>query len=126
MKAAKTVPMITAAATTTRPIAAIPCSTASRVVQAVDVLLADAAHEEDHVVHREPEEDREGDRGHERLDRPRPVEPRQARAGGPPASTSVSTPKPMKADRSVVTAAVSEITIERNAIASTMNVTPMM
>ena len=31
MNAAKTVPMITAAATTTRPIAAIPCSTASRV-----------------------------------------------------------------------------------------------
>ena len=31
MKAAKTVPMISAAATTTRPIAAIPCSTASRV-----------------------------------------------------------------------------------------------
>ena len=31
MKAAKTVPMITAAATTTRPIAAMPCSTAARV-----------------------------------------------------------------------------------------------
>ena len=31
MKAANTVPMISAAATTTRPIAAIPCSTASRV-----------------------------------------------------------------------------------------------
>ena len=40
--------------------------------------------------------------------------------------TSVSTPNPTKADRSVVTAAVSEITTERNAIASTMNVTPMM
>ena len=32
----------------------------------------------------------------------------------------------MNADSSVVTAAVSEITIERNAIASTMKVTPMM
>ena len=31
MKAAKTVPMISAAATTTRPIAAMPCSTASFV-----------------------------------------------------------------------------------------------
>ena len=31
MNAAKTVPMIIAAATMTRPIAAIPCSTASRV-----------------------------------------------------------------------------------------------
>ena len=31
MKAEKTVPMISAAATTTRPIAAMPCSTASRV-----------------------------------------------------------------------------------------------
>ena len=37
MNAAKTVPMITAAATTTRPIAAIPCSTASRIPEAVDV-----------------------------------------------------------------------------------------
>ena len=31
MNAAKTVPMMSAAATTTRPIAAMPCSTASRV-----------------------------------------------------------------------------------------------
>ena len=78
MKAAKTVPMMIAAATMTRPIAAMPCSTASPGLQPVDVLLADAAHEEDHVVHREPEEDRERDRRHERLDRPRPVEPGQA------------------------------------------------
>ncbi len=38
----------------------------------------------------------------------------------------MSTPKPTNADRSVVTAAVSEMTIDRKAIASTMNVTPMM
>ena len=38
-------------------------------VQAVDVLLPDATREEDHVVHRQPEEDRERDRRHERLDR---------------------------------------------------------
>ena len=78
MNAAKTVPMISAAATTTRPIAAMPCSTAVARLQAVDVLLPDAAHEEDHVVHREPEQDREGDRWHEGLDRPGLVEARQA------------------------------------------------
>ena len=39
---------------------------------------------------------------------------------------SVSTPKPTNADRIVVIAAVSETTIDLNAIASTMNVTPMM
>ena len=89
------------------------------------MLLADAAHEEDHVVHREPEEDREGDRRHERLDRAGPVEPERS-SRWPSWKTSVSTPNPMNADRIVVTAAVSEITIERNAIASTMNVTPMM
>jgi hypothetical protein len=38
----------------------------------------------------------------------------------------VRTPKPTNADRMVVTAAVSETTIERNAIARTRNVTPMM
>ena len=38
----------------------------------------------------------------------------------------MSTPNPMKAERIVVTAAVNETTIDRNAIASTMNVTPMM
>ena len=32
----------------------------------------------------------------------------------------------MNAERIVVTAAVTDTTIERNAIASTMNVTPMM
>jgi hypothetical protein len=32
----------------------------------------------------------------------------------------------MKAERMVVIAAVKEMTMERNAIASTMNVTPMM
>ena len=68
MNAEKTVPMIRAAATMTRPIAAIPCSTAARR-QAVHVLLPDAAHQEDHVVHEEPEEDRKGDGRHERLDR---------------------------------------------------------
>ena len=40
--------------------------------------------------------------------------------------TSVRTPKPTNADRIVVIAAVSETTIDRNAIASTRNVTPMM
>ena len=69
MKAEKTVPMITAAATITRPMAAMPCSTGFLRREAVDVLLADAAHEEDHPVHREAEEDRERDRRHERLDR---------------------------------------------------------
>ena len=53
-------------------------------VQAVDVLLPNAAHEEDHVVHREPEEDREGDRRDERLDRPGPVEAHQRSSGSPP------------------------------------------
>ena len=38
--------------------------------------------------------------------------------------TSVRTPKPMNADRIVEIAAVNETTIERNAIASTRNVTP--
>ena len=38
----------------------------------------------------------------------------------------VSTPNPTNADRIVVIAAVSEITTERKAIVSTMNVTPMM
>ena len=38
--------------------------------------------------------------------------------------TSVSTPKPTNAERIVVIAAVSETTIDRNAIASTRNVTP--
>ena len=37
----------------------------------------------------------------------------------------MSTPKPTNADMIVVIAAVSEITIERNAIASTMKVTPI-
>ena len=44
----------------------------------------------------------------------------------PSCTTSVSTPKPTKAERIVVIAAVAEITIDLNAIASTMNVTPMM
>ena len=38
----------------------------------------------------------------------------------------MSTPKPTNADRIVVTAAVAEITIDLKAIASTINVTPMM
>ena len=38
--------------------------------------------------------------------------------------TSVRTPKPMNADRIVEIAAVNETTIDRNAIASTRNVTP--
>ena len=50
---------------------------------AVDVLLPDPAHQEDLVVHREPEEDRERDRWHEALDRPRTVESDQARGRGP-------------------------------------------
>ena len=94
-------------------------------LQAVDVLLPDAAREEDHVVHREPEEDRERDRWHERLDRAcpsRPVRPSR----WPSWMTSVRTPNPMNAERIVVIAAVSETTIDRNAIASTRNVTPMM
>ena len=41
-------------------------------------------------------------------------------------TTSVSTPKPTSADRSVVSAAFSAITAERNAIASSRNVMPMM
>ena len=56
----------------------MPCSTAAPGPQAVDVLLPDAAHQEDHVVHREPEQDREGDRWDEGLDRPGPVEAREA------------------------------------------------
>ena len=43
-----------------------------------------------------------------------------------PSWMTMSTPNPTNADRIVVIAAVSEITIERNAIASTMNGTPMM
>ena len=39
---------------------------------------------------------------------------------------SVSTPNPTKAEMIVVTAAASAITTDRNAIASTRNVTPMM
>ena len=38
----------------------------------------------------------------------------------------MSTPNPMNADRMVVIAAVSEMTIDLKAMASTMNVTPMM
>ena len=41
-------------------------------------------------------------------------------------TTSVSTPKPTVAEISVVMAALSAITIDRKAIDSTMNVTPMM
>ena len=83
MNAANTVPMISAAATMTRPIAAIPCSTASRVLQSVDVLLADAAHQEDHVVHGEPEDDREGDRRHEGFDRAGRSRPVKSSRGPP-------------------------------------------
>ena len=43
-------------------------------LQPVDVLLPDPAHQEDHVVHREAEQDRERDRRHERLDQPCSVE----------------------------------------------------
>ena len=46
----------------------------------VHVLLADPAHQEHLVVHREPEQDREGDRRNEALDRARAVEPDQAQA----------------------------------------------
>ena len=41
-------------------------------------------------------------------------------------TTSVRTPKPTSAESSVVSAALTAITAERNAIASTRNVIPMM
>ena len=44
----------------------------------------------------------------------------------PICTTSVSTPNPTSADTSVVSAALIAITAERNAIASTRNVIPMM
>ena len=44
----------------------------------------------------------------------------------PSCTTSVSTPNPTKADRIVVIAAVAEITIDLNAMARTMSVTPTM
>ena len=114
MNAAKTVPMMSAAATMTA-IAAIPCSTASRR-QPVDVLLPDAAHQEHHVVHEEPEEDRKGDGRHEGLDRAGLVQAHDVEQVA--LLEHVSTPNPMKAERMVVTAAVSETTIDRNAIAA--------
>ncbi len=46
--------------------------------------------------------------------------------GSPSWITSVKMPNPTNEDRIVATAAVSETTIDRNAIASTMNVTPTM
>ncbi len=52
----------------------------------------------------------------------RPVRPSR----WPSCTTSVSTPKPTNADMMVVIAAISEITTERKAIASTMKVTPRM
>ncbi len=125
MNAAKTVPMMTAAATTTRPIAAMPCSTASARPQPVDVLFPDAAHQEDHVVHREPEQDREGDRRDERLDRPGPVEAGEAEQVAllhhQRQHAEADERRQDRRDRRR-----REITIDRNAIASKMNVTPMM
>ena len=44
----------------------------------------------------------------------------------PSCTTSVSTPNPTSADTSVVSAALIAITTDRNAIASTRKVTPMM
>ena len=80
MNAMNTADMMIAAAKTTRPIAADAVSDRVLRVLAVDVLLADPAHQEDLVVHREPEQDRERDRWHEALDRPRAVEPDQVEA----------------------------------------------
>ena len=52
----------------------------------------------------------------------RPVRPSR----WPSCTTMVSTPNPTSAERIVVIAAVSEITIERKAIVSTRKVMPMM
>ena len=94
-------------------------------LEPVHVLLADAAHQEDHVVHREAEQDRECDRRDERLDRARLVE------AGEPQQVSLldhqgqhAEPDERREERRH--RGGRETTIERNAIASTRNVTPMM
>ena len=69
-KEAKTTTMTAAAAVITRPVSASPSRTAARASRAVQPLLVDAGDEEDLVVHREPEHDREEHHGDEGVDRP--------------------------------------------------------
>ena len=113
--------MISAAATITRPTPAMPSRTDVERVVAVHVLLADPAHQEHLVVHREAEQDREGDRGHEALDRAGAVEPDHAHA----VAELHHQRERAEADQrrvSVVSAALIAMTSERNAIASTRKV----
>ena len=62
--------MTAAAAVITRPVAASPSRTAARRRARCEPLLVDARDEEDLVVHREPEHDREQHHGDEGVDRP--------------------------------------------------------
>jgi len=61
--------MIAAAAVITRAVLASPSATARLVLPSFQVLLADARDQEDLVVHREAEEDREHHHRHEGGDR---------------------------------------------------------
>ena len=65
MKAANTTIMISAAVVITRAVLATPSSTTLLGSWPVSPLLTDAGHEEDFVVHGEPEEDREHQHRHE-------------------------------------------------------------
>ena len=118
MNAEKTTPMMIAAAKMTRPTPATPSVTACRALPPLHVLLADPAQEEDLVVHREPEQDREHDHGQVRRSRPGLVEPDQA-GPQPHSKTATSAPKAASAESEVVSAALSAITTDRSAIVRT-------
>ena len=75
-KVRKTTTMIAAAAVITRAVFARPSATPPGVA-VLQVLLADPRDQEDLVVHREPEEDREHHHRHERRDRHLVVDPDQ-------------------------------------------------
>ena len=78
-KTLKTTTMIAAALVIVPDVIEMPRATASFEREPVVAGLLDPGEDEDVVVHREPEQDREDEDGHERLDRAR-LEAEQLRA----------------------------------------------
>ena len=80
---ANTVIMTTAAAVMMPPVSACPTRTERRVVAGEQPLLVHAGDEEDLVVHRQPEQDREEDHRDERVDRSAGADADQPRKPAP-------------------------------------------
>ena len=113
-KAMKTQIMMIAAAVMTRPVAAWPRLTASRLSLGAQPFLMDTADEEYLIVHREPEQDRQHDGRQERLDRPSRA--RSERRGSPtPLEHRNDDPEGGPAESRFITAAVSGTSRLRNA-----------